>query len=471
MTTSAALLDANLTPSDRLTVSDHGDLLIEGARAADLVARYGSPLFVFSEATLVANYRRVRAAFAAVWPGPVNAMYAIKCNPNFALRAVLYGEGAGGDCFGLPEIEATFAGGADPALIALNGSHKTEAELRRAMEIGITINMDAEEEIDLVERVATDLDTRVRVNIRLKVVPEAFADFSSDSYPLEGDVRGFLTSLKWGVTLPAAERMVRRLQGHERLELTGYHSHFGRLVRKLEDFASFEGEAGRMIAAIYEATGFAPKVIDIGGGWPRKRDPESRSAELNPHDIEDYARIAVEALRAPLDAAGCPTEWLWVEPGRYIVGNAGVLLTTAGGVKRDADMMWLNVDASGNILPVMVNEGSVNLILPTTGMGREADTAYDVVGPICIPDVLAANYRLPAIEDGEVMAVLDAGFYAEGEAAKINSVPFPASVLVNDGEAELIRRAETWQEVFQTQIIPERLRHAGLGDNWRAAGD
>ncbi len=461
-----ALTDV-LTPSDRLAVDDNGDLLIEGARAADLVAEFGSPLFVYSDATLRANYRRARAAFEAVWPGPVNVMYAIKCNPNFALRAVLFQEGAGGDCFGIPEIEATFAGGADPALIALNGGNKTWTEVHRAVQLGITINMDAEEEIDLVERVAADLDATVRVNIRLKVVPGAFADFKSDAYPLDGDIRPFLDRLKWGVTLPTAERMVRRLQGHERLKLTGYHSHFGRIDQALQVYADFDGEVGRMIAELYKATGFAPEVIDLGGGWPRKRDPESRSTEMNSYEIEDYASAAIGALRAPLEAAGIPTQWLWAEPGRYIAGNAGVLLTRAGTVKRDGGFTWVNVDASQNILPMIVNEGSANLITVATGMHREPVGPVDIVGPICIPSVLAQDSRLPEVIEGDVLVVLDAGFYAESEASVINSVPFPAGVLVEDGKPELIRRAQTWQEVFATQIIPDRLRQAKLGDNWR----
>ena len=115
---------------------------------------------------------------------------------------------------------------------------------------------------------------------------------------LDGDIRPDLKRLKWGVTLPTAERMIRRLEGHEHLRLTGYHSHFGRIDQALQTYADFDGEAGHMIAELYKATGFAPEVIDIGGGWPRKRDPESRRAELNPHEIEDYAQAAIGALRA-----------------------------------------------------------------------------------------------------------------------------------------------------------------------------
>ena len=178
MSTPAESLQSVLTPSDQLAVTSDGDLTIEGAVAADLIARFGSPLFVFSEATLRANYRRARDAFAAVWPGPVNVMFAIKCNPNMAVRAVLHDEGAGGDCFGIPEIEATFAGGADPDKIALNGGNKTAEELERAIELGITINMDAAEEID---------DVVAEMKGRATACVEALDAALSDRAYLQGD--------------------------------------------------------------------------------------------------------------------------------------------------------------------------------------------------------------------------------------------------------------------------------------------
>ena len=131
------------TPSDSLTVNAAGELLIEGCAAPDLISRFGSPLFVISDSTLRQNVRQIQGAFEQNWASGVNVMYAIKCNPNFAVRAVVHEEGAGGDCFGMGELEATFAGGADPDKIALNGSNKNDELIARAIDLGITINLDS----------------------------------------------------------------------------------------------------------------------------------------------------------------------------------------------------------------------------------------------------------------------------------------------------------------------------------------
>jgi diaminopimelate decarboxylase len=471
MTTPAESLQAVLTANDHLRVDEGGMLMIEEMRAADVVERFGSPLFVFSEATLRGNYRRARDAFQAVWPGPVNVMFAIKCCPNMSVRAVLFDEGAGGDCFGIPEIEATFAGGADPTKIALNGGNKTAEELDRAAELGITVNMDAAEEIDLVLAAARRTGKTIPVNIRLKVMPPEFEDFTSDAFPVSGDFREGLRRWKWGVTQETAIAMVERLKTLPELDWTGWHAHYGRMSNLLENYAAFHGEYGRMIGAIFAATGVAPRVIDMGGGWSRERDPESRSTDAGGAPIGEQAAIAVGALKARLEEVGMDPSGiaLWPEPGRYIAGNAALMLTRVGLVKHDAGFCWINVEASENNLPMICKEGSVNHVTVASGMNRQADKEADVVGPICIPSVIAEGLRVPDdLATGEVMVVLDAGFYAEGEASMINSVPLPASVLVSGGEAELIKRAQTWQDVFATQIIPERLRRTGLGDNlWR----
>ena len=144
--TSQEVLEAALTASDRLSVTASGELAIEDCEATALLARFGSPLFVLSDRTLRQNVRRIRTAFEAEWPGSLNVMYAIKCNPSFAVRAVVHEEGAGGDCFGMGELEATFAGGADPDTIALNGSSKSDETIARAVELGVAINMDDESE-------------------------------------------------------------------------------------------------------------------------------------------------------------------------------------------------------------------------------------------------------------------------------------------------------------------------------------
>ncbi len=156
-----------LTPTDSLGHDAAGILLIEECSARSLVEEFGSPLYVVSERTLRENFRRIRRAFEEHWPAAVNVLYAIKANNNLAIRAILNQEGAGGDCFGEAELYATFAGGADPDKVAMNGTSKTMADLRSAVELGVRINIDAEDEIDQLRTIAGQIGREARVNLRV----------------------------------------------------------------------------------------------------------------------------------------------------------------------------------------------------------------------------------------------------------------------------------------------------------------
>jgi diaminopimelate decarboxylase len=454
--TSRDVLHAVSTATDRLSVSPAGELMIEACQARELVRRFGSPLFVMSEATLRANYRRIRNAFAAAWPADVNILYAIKCNPNFAVRSVLHSEGAGGDCFGLGELEATFAGGADPDRIALNGSSKSDAVLVRAVDLGIFVNLDNEDEIDRLDRIACAKGRRMRVNIRLKIVPDCYSDYCSDLVNFRGDFRDSLRRMKWGVSSDLAARMISRIRAAQGLRLSGFHTHLGRLSPRPQDRAAYDAAFAQVVVDLYRQTGFAPAVLDIGGGWPRERDPESKSLAANPIPIETYASDSCAALLAPLIAAAMPVPALWVEPGRYIAGNAGVLLTTVAGIKQDVGLTWVHVDASTNIMPLLGAgaEGTTNHVLAATRMLQPLVQSADVVGPICIPSVMSESCDLPRLEASDLIAILDAGMYAESDSHQLNSIPRPATVMVRGSQAAVIRRGETLETLFANQCLP-----------------
>jgi diaminopimelate decarboxylase len=458
--TTEALLNEWMTPQDLLDVSAGGTLTIDGASARDLVDRFGSPLFVISEGTLRANFKRIKSAFEASWPEPVNVMYAIKANPNHAVRAVLHSEGAGGDCFSMGEIHATFAGGADPRKIVVNGSLKSDEIIERAIELGLCINMDAEEEVDAVERVAARLGRRVRVAIRIKVLPEDyFRDFISDCFK-RPDFFGAMRRSKWGETLPAAERIIERLKGHPHLEMFGYHTHVGRASKDPAMFAAVGGDLARTIAELHRRTGFAPVMVDLGGGWARERDPEASGELRNPNPIEDYAHAVCTAMREAFDAGVMPLPELWLEPGRYIVGNAGVFLTTIGLIKTDEDLglTWVNVDSSTNNLPQIDLFGYVYMAIAAEKMKEPALVKSDLVGNTCVPSVFRRDCLVPSLGVGDLIAILDAGMYAEAKGHHFNSLPLPATVMVRDGDAFLIRRRETVEDVFSTMVLPEQLR-------------
>ncbi|MBS37218.1 MAG: diaminopimelate decarboxylase [Thiotrichales bacterium] len=461
MTDSAkAQLEAALTASDCLSVDASGTLCIEGSRCTDLLREFGSPLFVLSDSTLRQNVRRIQTAFEQRWPAPVTVLYAIKCNPNFAVRALVHQEGAGGDCFGLGELEATFAGGADPERIMLNGSNKTEDIIERAIELGVTVNMDAADEPERIEQVAARLGRNVRVNIRLKVVPPEYASYESDLLDFKGDFRAALRRLKWGVNEETAIGMIETRDSYPHLEFTGFHTHLGRLSQSLAAREAYDREFARVLCRIHQTTGFAPQMIDIGGGWPRERDVEARTLDMNPNTIEDYARVTCGAISAELEAANMPLPHLMLEPGRYIAGNAGVLLTTIESIKHEDEFSWVYVDASTNIMPLLgaAVEGTFNHMLAATRMHDSLTVQTDVVGPLCIESVLREDCRLPDVERGDVIAILDAGMYAESDSHQLNWLPRPATVMVRDHEVGVVRAAETLESIFETQRLPVWLR-------------
>ena len=266
--TAAERLQPILTTTDRLSVSPPGHLSIEGCTAGELLQRFGSPLYVISEQTLRANYRRISEAFTDVWPAPVNILYAIKANNNLAIRAILNQEGAGGDCFGEGELNATFCGGADPAKVVLNGSSKGDAELRRAVDLGVTVNVDAEDEIDRLVLLSSELDRVVRVKLRLKLLPPAFAETQTDYFGGGRGLLEYVRRVKWGFSLDAAEPLVRRLREIEGLSLRGYHFHIGRASQSLE----FQQVWARALADAVAEPRFHTCHLRAEGCQPRRLD-------------------------------------------------------------------------------------------------------------------------------------------------------------------------------------------------------
>jgi len=424
-------------------------LEIDGIEAAALLARFGSPLNVVVEHTVRANYRRLRAAFAAAWPAPMRVLYSIKANTTLAIRAVLAEEGAGGDCFGLGELHATLVAGTDPATVAMNGSNKTRDEIEAAITAGVTIN------IGFIADACRDGRT-ARVNLRLKLLPAGLNEHVTQLHPTEGGYVGLVRRVKWGHVVASAVNLVERLRATPGIELAGYTCHVGHLSARPEAFAAVAAALGQAVRELRDATGFTPTTLDLGGGWAPERDPAFRRPGLSDAPIEAVANATATALRDSLPRDMALPE-LWVEPGRLHRLNAVVLLAQAGEVKRDLEFCWMHVDASTNNL-ARIETGQFHYpILPASRMQDPCDTTVEVVGGTCFRSVIGAGRALPAPKRGDIVAILDAGAYAEVFATQFNSVPRPATVLLSAGHAELVRERETLADVFCLQRIPDRL--------------
>lgn len=454
----AERLHALLTPSDALSVGTRGVLHIDGQSAERLLQRYGSPLYVLCEKTLRANYRRIQSAFAGAWPGQVRILYAAKANNGLALRAVLSNEGAGGECFGVAEMHATLSAGANPADVVLNGSNKSEAEFHMAVAAGVTINIDAEEEIAALQSVCRNLRKTARVKLRLKVAPSSLDLIKPDYLGANTVLSSYLCAEKWGFSKATAIDLVKHISRIRSLEFHGFSSHVGRVSADPRLFQLWLHELGAAIREIADAAHVQPRIVGIGGGWARQREPESRTMLLNDTPIEDYAAAACASLRQAWGGWDAPTPLLEIEPGRYIAGNAAILLTTVGAIKRDIGRVWINVDASTNNLMRIDTNGCRYHVLPAVRMHATPVETASVVGLTCIDSVLAERVDTPRLRRGDAIAILDAGMYAETTSTQFNGIPRPATILVNGRQVDIVKRRETIRDVFAKHRIPARLR-------------
>ncbi len=445
--------------SEFIGADAQGHLYIEQCAARDLVTRFGSPLYVTSEGQIRHNYRRFVKAFSERYPeNHVVVLYALKANNNLAIRRIFHQEGAGCDCFGVAELWATFAGGADPKNVVLNGSNKPEEELREAVRLGVTVTVDCLEELEMLNAIAAAQNRKVAIHLRLKPRLEGF-DGVFGMFSDHVDVSQVVQSWKWGMTFNEALETARRALDKRWIELVGLHCHIGRQTGEASPYRAQVNAVVGQATALREQTGWTPRVFDLGGGFAHGRDPEGRQSLANVPPIEEFAETLTSALRAALTAHRFPPPAIEFEPGRFLIGNTTVLLGTVGVVKRSPEVgrVWVNLDCSTNQLTRIMSRGDYYHIVAAERLNEPATERVDVVGPLCMPDVLGGARNLPPLQRGDLLAILDAGMYAETTSSQFNGQPRPATVLVSGANAEVIKVRETVQDVFAQHRIPQRL--------------
>ena len=453
------------TIDECLSIRD-GALFIEGCAASLLAERFGTPFYVVSEDQLRRNVRSFQAEFQRGWPdGRVVVMPSIKANHVLALRRILTEEGAGCDTFGPGELHAALTTGVPPELISFNGSSKTEDLMVSAIEAGARITLDATREVELVISAARRAGRTAYV--RLRVRPDFNFDCASEFYTAGVSLRAATQRYKPGIPTESLGQAARGLLAVHGVELTGVMMHAGRHTTDLRIWSLMMERFVAVVAALRDQTGgWEPREIDVGGGFAVPRDPFGRG-EPHRRDAPDapsigrYADAITGTLRSELARHGLPTSVrLEVEPGRSLFGNAGIHLAAVTNVKRQASpigQIWIETDTSETYLP------DVNLEHNrwTAWVAGRADAAgssiADVVGITCGFDVVVPDASLPDVHAGDVLAFLDTGAYQDANATNFNALPRPATVLVTGGQAELVKRAETIEDVFRRDVIPERL--------------
>lgn len=422
-----ARLAALAERTDPLGVAADGVLGFAGVSCAELAARFGTPLHLVAPATMRANLRGLRAAAGAAWPAPVALRFSVKAGGWPGAARVAVEEGAGLEVVGRPELDAALTV-AEPDQVVAHGSARTDEELLHTARSGAFLMLDSLEETRRLAALCRSHDVRARVGLRLKLLPDAadLAFLGSGPAAVLGE---FLRREKWGMTLAAAVEATGLLHRAGPVRLVGCGVHLGRTLKQDWAFGFWGRQLGRALAELHRRTGWWPAVVDLGGGWARRRDPNPDAWQLRP-------RAADEALPELLGALGReltgPAPELWLEPGRYAVGNAALTLASVVAVKHDAGLRWLLVDLSTNFLPRVDTSGYHYVVLPAGRMHAPDAGVGDVAGPTCVDSRLGADLPLPALDPGDLLAVLDTGMYTLSAANRFNGLPLPRVVTVGE---------------------------------------
>lgn len=404
-----------------------GVLHAEAVALTELAARFETPLYVYSRQAIEQAYGHFTQALAGT---PHQICYAVKANGNLALLRLLAKLGAGFDIVSGGELERVLRAGGNPATVVFSGVGKREIEIQRALAVGIRcFNVESGAELERINAVALAMQTTARVALRIN--PE----IQAQTHP---HIHTGHSKSKFGIHAGLAEQVVRCALELPGIRLVGLACHIGSQITDLAPYL----EAWRCVAKLadrYAALGASLEHIDFGGGFGiRYRD------ETIP-DLSEFAAVARDAL-------GSRKLQLLIEPGRALVGAAGILLTRIEYVKTTPYAKLLVTDAGmTELLRPALYDAWHDVREVTAG----TETAiYDVVGPVCeSADVLARERRLAVSADG-LLAIMDCGAYGASMGSNYNSRPRPAEVLVDGARAELIRRRETCDDLMSLEVMP-----------------
>jgi len=420
-----------------------GKLYCEDVDLARAVDEFGTPLYVYSAGTILDHYTRLDAALA-----PLDHLicYAVKANSNRAILKLLADAGAGFDIVSGGELFRAMKAGADPQTCTFAGVGKSPKEIEYALGQRVhSFNIESEAELELIDQIAGAI--KLRAPIALRVNPDV--DPHTHKYISTGSHEN-----KFGIAFGDASQIYERAAKMASIEIVGVQMHIGSQITKAEPFAAAINKVAPLVRDLKSK--YQIKFFSIGGGMGiiYRRALESGSGnwwhdhggESSAFSVKDYANAIVPPLR---DLGLC----VLVEPGRFIVGNAGVLLTRVRYIKNSGAKTFAIVDAGMNDLIRPALYQSYHEIIPVNQTKSERKiTKIDIVGPVCESgDFFALDRKMLDVREGDLLAVMSAGAYGFTMASNYNSRPLPAEALVRGDTVRLIRKRQTWEDLVRDE--------------------
>ncbi|EGY33482.1 diaminopimelate decarboxylase [Aggregatibacter actinomycetemcomitans serotype e str. SC1083] len=407
----------------------HDQLMVENLPVKQLAEEFGTPLYVYSKATLERHWHAFNNAFG---DHPHLVCFAVKSNPNIAILNIMAKLGSGFDIVSQGELERVLAAGGEAHKVVFSGVAKSRREIARALEVGIRcFNVESEAELLRINQVAGDMGKIAPISLRVN------PDVDAHTHPY---ISTGLKENKFGVSVEQAREVYKLAATLPNIDIVGMDCHIGSQLTELQPFLD---AADRLIVLMEQLKqdGIQLKHLDLGGGLG-----VTYTDETPPHPTE-YAKALWEKLSAFSELE------IIVEPGRAITANAGILVTKVEYVKSNESRNFAIVDAGMNdmIRPALY-QAYMNILEIDRTLARE-EKIYDVVGPICETSDFLGKQRKLAIAEGDYLAQRSAGAYGASMSSNYNSRPRTAEVMVDGDNAYLIRRRETLNELWQLESM------------------
>ncbi|KZX10057.1 diaminopimelate decarboxylase [Methanobrevibacter curvatus] len=422
-----------------LKINEKKHAEIGGIDCNDIASEFGTPLYVIDEERIRDNYNRVYNAFSKNYKN-FKIFYACKANTNLAVMRILESEGSSIDAVSTGEVYTALKSGFTSDRILFTGNNVRDDEMDYVHNSNVRINVDS---ISQLKRLAKIINPD-GYKISFRVNPNVGAGHHKHC------ITGGPMS-KFGIMEEEAVE-VYKLAIDLGFKPVGMHSHIGSGILNPEPFKLATEAMMKIAGNVFENTDVDFEFLDFGGGLGIPYKPEEPIL-----DIENFAKEITSIYKGKLDEYGMGKPDLYIEPGRYIVGDASYLLTRVNTVKQSY-RKFIGVDSGFNTLLRPSMYESYHHIVVANKANEKAVENVDVAGNVCESgDLFARDRPLPKIDEGDLIAILNSGAYAFSMSSQYNSRPRVAEVLVNDGGAELIREKETYEDLYTKQIVPKRL--------------
>lgn len=405
------------------------ELYAEDVAIKDIIAKVGSPVYIYSQATLERHFRAMDDAFAAV---PHTICYSVKANSNLAVVKNFINLGGGVDIVSGGELYRALKAGVDPQKVVYSGVGKKDDEIEYALNTGILMfNVESEQELTRISEIASRMGKKAGIAIRVN------PDVDPQTHPY---ITTGLKNAKFGITIERAIEEYRRAKELPGIEILGIDCHIGSQLTKVTPFVDAIKKLKNVIYTL-KGMGISLKYFDLGGGLGIQYNDEA------PPLPADYGtEIIAETKDLGLH--------LLFEPGRNLVGNAGILVATCLYTKRRDEKNFIMIDAGMNDLARPALYGSYHGVKPVVN-DQDGVIVADIVGPICESgDFLAKDREVPAFKQGDMMAFMSAGAYGFAMSSSYNSRPRVAEVMVKGDKFEVVRERETVEDLIKGEKVP-----------------